>query len=224
VANESPELIEQQMHQTREALADKVATLEQQVIGTLHSATEAVNETVESVKSAVQETVSSVKETVTGVKDTVAESVSSVSEGVMHTLDVRAQVEAKPWLMVGGAAACGFVTGMFLLPRRGGADSFTTPSSERTAFMPAVGSAAPTRDFEREEPRRAGWIDEMMDRAGSEVKKLGEGALAAVVAAAQKNINDGLPKLIDRLLGVPDRGPADRENRTSREPRVGFAG
>jgi ElaB/YqjD/DUF883 family membrane-anchored ribosome-binding protein len=214
------------MHQTREALADKVATLEQQVIGTLHSATAAVHETVESVKSAVQDTVSSVKETVTGVKDSVAESVSSVSEGVMHTLDVRARVEANPWLMVGGAAAAGFVTAMFLLPRRTGAGLSSRPVSGHAAFTPAVEpAAARIREVapERAEPRRPGWVDDLMERAGHEAKKLGESALAAVALAAQKNIDEGLPKLIDRFLQVPDRGLSARADGPSRRSQVGFS-
>jgi ElaB/YqjD/DUF883 family membrane-anchored ribosome-binding protein len=218
VANESPELIEVQMAQTREALSNKVATLEQQVIGTLQSANDAVHETVESVKSAVQETVSSVKETVHGVKDTVAESVTSVSEGVMHTLDVRAQVSANPWLMVGGAAAAGFLSGMFLFRRRGGAGHFTASMFERATHTPAVEPAAgPGRSTapEREELRKPSWTDELMERAGQEAKKLGEQALMAVVASAQKNINDGLPKLIDRFLKVPDRDPAEQRPRRS---------
>src|SRR2546421_7432883 len=95
------------MHQTRQSLADKVAALENQVVGTVQSATCAVQETVESVTSAVQDTVCTVKETVEG-------SVSSVSEGVMHAFDIRHHVDQNPWLMVGGAAAAGFVTGLLV--------------------------------------------------------------------------------------------------------------
>lgn len=229
--SESPELIEQQMSQTRQSLTEKVAALENQVVGTIQSATAAVHDTVESVKSAVHDTVSTVKETVVGVKDTVEESVSSASEGIMHTFDVRAQVSDRPWLMLGGAAAAGFLTGMLVFPRRGsGAGLFTHPVFERASFTPTVQpAAAPHRAFapereeptRREEPRKPGWFDELLERAGQEAKKLGEQALAAVVASVQQNINDGLPKLIDNVLHVPDRaerGPAGRTN----GPRVGF--
>src|SRR5438270_4131823 len=102
------------MHETRQSLADKVAALENQVVGTVQSAASAVQDTVESVKSAVQDTVCSVKETVGDVKDTVQDSVSSVSEGVMSAFDIRRHVDENPWLMLGGAAAAGFVTGLLV--------------------------------------------------------------------------------------------------------------
>jgi len=218
VDSESPELIEQEMHKTRQSLTDKVAALEQQVVGTIQSATSVVQDTVESVKSAVHETVASVKDTVEDVKDTVEESVSNVQEGVMHTLDVGARVRENPWTMLGGATAAGFVTGLLVFRGRlagtsslFGALPFTgTPTYARANSPVHAPPAAATPPQPREqqpvaEPRRPGWVDELLDMAGREAKKLGEAALASVVASLQQNINQNLPHLIDNLLHVPNR-------------------
>src|SRR4051794_29513643 len=98
-----PEVIRQQMDETRTALTDKLELLEQQVVGTVQDATSAVAETVGTVKQAVQDTVQSVKETV-------HETVESVKE----TFDLKNQVERRPWMMVAGATALGFLGGYLL--------------------------------------------------------------------------------------------------------------
>jgi ElaB/YqjD/DUF883 family membrane-anchored ribosome-binding protein len=101
--NEPEEVIKHQMLETRASLAEKLETLEQQVVGTVQSATHAVADTVESVKDAVQETVemarSSVHETVEAVKE---------------TFDLSRQVRAHPWAMFGGSVALGYVSGCLL--------------------------------------------------------------------------------------------------------------
>lgn len=235
--SESPELIEQQMHQTRQSLTDKVAALEQQVVGTIQSATSAVHDTVESVKSAVQDTVASVKDTVEGVKDTVEGSVSSVSEGVMHTLDIRSQVQENPWMMVGGAAAAGFLTGLLVFRGRSSASSvlsglglmgsptYARANSPVTA-PPMAGPAPQPREPERASSwQTPGWVDELMSMAGQEAKKLGEAALTSVVAAVRQNLDESLPHLINNVLHVPDRTAGGADGRrangaTSPSPRT----
>ena len=92
MANESPELIEQQMHQTRQSLTEKVAALENQVVGTVQSAASAVQETVESVKSVVTDTVSTVKETVGDVKDTVEGTLLNVAVTATSVVNATLQV------------------------------------------------------------------------------------------------------------------------------------
>src|SRR5713226_6434711 len=87
--NEPEEVIKQQMLETRASLAEKLETLEQQVVGTVHSATSAVTDTVESVKDAVQHTVEAVKD----------------------TFDLSHHVREHPWLMVGGSVTVGFAAG-----------------------------------------------------------------------------------------------------------------
>lgn len=105
--DDEPEVIRQQMDETRTALADKIGRLEQQVTETVHDAVESVTnvknaatETVENVRTAVEDTVASVRQSVKSTVDSVAE-----------TLDVELQVQRHPWAMVGAAAAVGFAGG-----------------------------------------------------------------------------------------------------------------
>jgi ElaB/YqjD/DUF883 family membrane-anchored ribosome-binding protein len=101
--NEPEDVIKHQMLETRQSLAEKLETLEQQVVGTVQSATTAVTDTVETVKEAVQQTVETAK---ASVRETV--------DAVKETFDVTEQVRKHPWIMVGGSVALGYVAGRFL--------------------------------------------------------------------------------------------------------------
>lgn len=92
--DQESEVIKQQIEQTRSSLAEKLEALEEKVATTVTATTEAVSDTVENVKDAVEGTI-----------DTVSESVEQVKEA----FDLSKQVEAHPWLMVGGAVAVGYL-------------------------------------------------------------------------------------------------------------------
>ena len=92
---ESPEVMRQQIEETKSQLWEKLDTLETQV-----------SEAVQSTSTAVSETVASVQETVANVTDTVQESVQSVS----NAFDLPLQVERHPWLAVGGSFVLGYLT------------------------------------------------------------------------------------------------------------------
>src|SRR5262245_65948816 len=72
---ESPELIEREMEETRESLTEKVALLEDKVVGQIHAATDTVHGTVESVQDTVQTVKAAVQDTVQCVAGTVKNSV-----------------------------------------------------------------------------------------------------------------------------------------------------
>jgi ElaB/YqjD/DUF883 family membrane-anchored ribosome-binding protein len=101
--NEPEDVIKQQMSETRASLAEKLETLEQQVVGTVQNATTAVTDTVESVKDAVQQTVETAK---ASVRETV--------EAVKETFDISEQVRKRPWTMMAGSVAVGYAAGYFL--------------------------------------------------------------------------------------------------------------
>lgn len=88
------EVIRSQMEETRSSLADKIDALENQVLGTVETATHAVADTVENVKESVAETVETVKD----------------------TFNMRKHVENHPWLAFGGSVATGYVVGCLLTP------------------------------------------------------------------------------------------------------------
>jgi ElaB/YqjD/DUF883 family membrane-anchored ribosome-binding protein len=204
---ESPELIEQQMEDTRESLSEKVSLLEQQVVGKLQSATDAVQDTVQSVRNAVEDTVSA-------VSGTVKQSVESVSEGMKEALDVKKHVREYPWAMVGGAAAAGFLTGVLVFRRAQSAASLPMAAGgSRPAFMPV---AAPVAAAARERP---GWLNVLFEVAGQEIKKIAEQALATTTASLKQTVQTGIPKLIESAL--PNVGSKCEGDSASTETHYG---
>jgi len=115
------EVIHEQMRQTRAALAEKLETLEDQVIGTAKEAVCSVQKTIETVTQTVNDTVTGTKETVqstvTAAKDTMHETVDALK----HAFDLKEQVHERPWTMVAASTAAGFIVGRLLAetePRR----------------------------------------------------------------------------------------------------------
>jgi ElaB/YqjD/DUF883 family membrane-anchored ribosome-binding protein len=102
-------VMRQDIEETRTALTDKIEALEQQVMDTVHGASTAVAETVASVQGIVHDTVQTVKDS---VQDTVAT--------VKHTLDFKSQVDRRPWTLLAGATALGFLSGYLLRGSRKG--------------------------------------------------------------------------------------------------------
>jgi ElaB/YqjD/DUF883 family membrane-anchored ribosome-binding protein len=132
---DEPEVIRDQMQETRTALTEKLTALESQVSGTVQSATAAVTETVEAVKESVTGTVGA-------VKDTVQETVSTVKDSVKDAFDLPGHVERHPWVAMLGSVAVGYVAGR-LLNGAAGAVSETVRSAPRE--YSAFKEAAPKR-------------------------------------------------------------------------------
>jgi ElaB/YqjD/DUF883 family membrane-anchored ribosome-binding protein len=126
VENES-EVIRHQMDATRSAITEKLEALEHQVVDTMHGASAAVNETIGSMKDAVQETVQTVRDSVQGTVDSVKD-----------TFDVERQVQVRPWTMVAGATALGFLGGYLLTRGR------TSQPRQVITHAPTLASGYPT--------------------------------------------------------------------------------
>jgi ElaB/YqjD/DUF883 family membrane-anchored ribosome-binding protein len=189
VDHQSPELIERQMGETRESLTEKVALLEQQVVGTIQSATDAVQETVQSVRSAVEGTVA-----------TVSGSVKSSVECMTETLDVRKQTQNHPWAMMGCSAMAGFVTGMLVFRRNGSAVASQSPVP---AFTPRTEVVH----------RRPQWLEDIFELAGGEVKKLATQAVMTASATIKQAVSERLPQMLDRAAAQCSQ----ERNRTPQE-------
>src|SRR5262249_54043362 len=86
-----PEVIRQDIEQTRSALTEKLETLEEEVMGTVRNAKETVEETIENVAETVQETV----------------------ETVQRTFDLEYQMQQRPWVLIGGSVGAGAAVGYF---------------------------------------------------------------------------------------------------------------
>lgn len=166
-----PELIRDQMQETRTALTEKLEALEQQVTGAVQSTTSAVTETVENLTETVQETVGTVKETVEATVDTVSDTVDKTVETVKSTFDISGHVERHPFAMVFGSLAAGFFLGRMLTPSRdqasqGGVSTSWPDAMRHSAGAHAAAAPAPTSSYrEQENGHRAGG-DEAEDRGG----------------------------------------------------------
>jgi ElaB/YqjD/DUF883 family membrane-anchored ribosome-binding protein len=195
--DESPEMIEHRMSETRDSLTQKINALENQVVDTLHNATSTVSGLLDSVKTVVPDTIQ-------GVQDAVSEQVNTTFNLTKHTRE-------KPWAMVGGAAALGFISGMMLFrrvyaaPTKDGYAASSAPQS--AASMPTTSpSAAPSRPV-----KLPGWLDEIVDRLGTklteEVRRIGELAVDTASSSLQKTVETSLP----RLFNLPESDAARAE-------------
>lgn len=194
----TPEEIECEMVQTREAINEKVAALEQQVVDTVQTAADTITDTVEAVKSIVTQAP-------TAVTDTVKHAAEAVSETVRETFDITGHVRRHPWTAVGSAALLGCVTAWLFARRRGSPDAprgyvpaATVPAPETA---PPVSVSPPARTSEE----KPGLLDELFGLLGAQGKELARTALESVSAAIKQNIQESAPKLVSeaasRLTG-----------------------
>jgi len=179
-----PEVIKQQMEETRESLSDKLEVLEQKVLSTVQDTTDTVTQTVESVADAVHSTVATVKE---GVQEGV--------EKVKETIDLRLQVARHPWEMFLGSIATGFAAGYLLTP------------SQPCVAEPAAAQPYVPREAAASGPAQPNWMGQLaqqLEPVFSKVKGLAIGAAVDVVGqmvmeAAPPAWRQELPALIDQV-------------------------
>jgi len=188
------------MNETRQSLTDKVAALEQQVVGTIHDATSAVHETVSTVKTAFKDTVGAV----TG-------SVSTVSQGVKDAFDIRSHIRANPWPIIAGAALSGFVTGYVSKPQGHRASA---------AFARSMGHQEKSWAEPRTHTPGGGMLDEFTQRIQQELKSLAENALTVLSASLKQSLNSGVQNLVGNVMAAT-RSNSDDSNDVGQ--RNGFA-
>ena len=186
-----PEVIRQQMVETRSALTEKLEMLEQQVTDTVQDTSAAVTDTVGTVKDAVQEAVQSVKES---VRETV--------ESVKESFDVTRQVRNHPWAMVSGAMAVGFIGGL-LLPssRRPRFDHLYGPPPRGATKSTANGyvadaSAIPTHPLSN----KPGWLTEMGETFKDEMAQVKGMAIGAMCGLVRDLVTRSVPKPLERQV------------------------
>jgi len=206
---DNPEVIRQQMEETRSHLAEKLEALENQVSSTVEDTTAAVGETVEAVK-----------ETVENVTETVEETVQSVGQ----LFDLRLQTERHPWIVFGGSVALGCLAAQLI----GQGREEDQESEAQAAKWSALSSASQPREstWERRsepasqqpahaEPSENGkksWIWEEVNR----LKGFALGALMGVVrdltarglpGALGQRVAEEVEHLSSSLGAEPIRGP-----------------
>jgi DNA-binding protein YbaB len=181
-----PEVTRQDIEQTRSALTEKLETLEDQVLGTVRSATESVEDTIENVTETVQDTV----------------------ESVQRTFDVEYQMQQRPWLLIGGSVAAGVAVGVVansLRPRTSARED--SPRFEASngpsrgpgnAFIPPQPAYSPPR---REEPS---FFNMLLGRFDKEIGMVKELAIGYAAGVLRDMIKEALPAVKERVQQVMD--------------------
>jgi len=191
-SNKTPDEIEREMLETRESITEKVAALENQVVGTLQTAADTVNGTVEAVKSLVTHAPEA-------VSDSIKQAASTVKDVMKNAFNVSEHVERHPWASVGTATLLGCITGWLVSRVTEG-----PVAGARAVAAPPPPAAAPAY-------RAPGVFDKVFEMLGDRVKELAETAVNSVSASLKSTIEEKVPTLIDQAashLTEPSPEPA----------------
>jgi ElaB/YqjD/DUF883 family membrane-anchored ribosome-binding protein len=184
--DQEPDVIRQQIDETRSSLTDKLETLENQVRGTVQDAKATVQETIQSVKATVNETVDSVK----------------------RTFDLNYQVEQHPWAMVGGSVLAGFLVGSLLKRRPGHASSWVVGTTAHPAFNGPPRAEAPRFDGSNlgrsfTQPAAAGEQPGLLSRLyhqfEGEIEQVKQVAIGATMGLLRDLVKQSLPQLAPHI-------------------------
>jgi len=214
---QEPDVIRQEIEDTRASLTDKIETLEYEVRDTVQTARATVEQTLETAKATVEQTIE-------GVKDTVQETVQSVKQ----TFDVTHQVEAHPWGMVGGSMLAGFALG-WLLPGRPHREHWMvrrategTRSNGQAASSPAPSSSQERwpQDL-RDEASGPSLFERLTDQFSDEINKVKGLAIGAAVSALRDLAKQQLPALAPQIDEVMNSATTKLGGEPIRNPLFG---
>jgi ElaB/YqjD/DUF883 family membrane-anchored ribosome-binding protein len=182
-----PEVIRQDIEQTRSALTEKLETLEEEVRDTVRSAKETVEETIENVSEKVQDTV----------------------ETVERTFDLEYQMQQRPWVLIGGAVAAGVVTGFVAdnLRTRAAAwqDSGRYEPSYGSPMDQSGGALGSQRPASPSPPReRPTFFQSLLSRFDKEIGMVKEMAIGYATGVLRDMIKEALPAVKERVQQVMD--------------------
>jgi ElaB/YqjD/DUF883 family membrane-anchored ribosome-binding protein len=182
---EQPEVIREQIRETQQSLASKLSTLEDKVVNTVTNTTETVSQTVENVKETVADTIETVKGTV-----------DSTVQSVKRTFDVEYQVQQRPWLMMGGSFAAGFLAGRLLPGAVRTAEEFVSEVAGEAPSGPRFTSAASTRGPEANGAagaRGESWLGWVANQFRGELEQARGIAIGALFGLARDWATQNLP-------------------------------
>lgn len=192
--DKTPEQIQDEMAQTRASLTEKVATLEDQVLGTAKTAAATLTDTVEAVKSLVEK-----------APDMAKRAASAVTETVKGALDISGHVRSNPWAAVGVSAGAGFLTGLLVFRPR-------EHELNGVAPVPAAAYAPPAAG-----PSKPGVFDELFAMIGRKLREVAENVIDSAGSALNQNVRAGVPKLVDAATEMA----AERLTPATGHPRPG---
>jgi len=206
-ADQDPDRIEREMEQTRESITQKVSLLENQVLGTIQTATNTLTDTVQTVKDTVTTAPAAVKETVqetvAAVKDSVRETFATVKDSVA-SFSLTDCTRNHPGAALGTSVVGGFLTGFLLLGGRESrplmARGFREPAPDgRPGTVPheyaPFGGA--TGSHSHAVPAQPGIFSGLMGMIGGEIEQLARQALTTAIASLKQSVNEKVPRLMD---------------------------
>ena len=190
--NDTPEVIRQQMEETKSQLSEKLVSLETQVTDTVQSTGTAVNATVEAVQVTV--------ETVTGA---VQDAVQSVS----NAFDIRRQIEKHPLMAIGGAVVLGYLAVDFLTgaTKKSEQPSPTASNSGDGTGETAATSATIAAAYES-------------GRESSSRHQLQDLAIRALIGVVQDVATRAVPQVVDYLTGNQANAPINHSDGNGEQP------
>jgi hypothetical protein len=198
VMEPKPEEIRHQIEETRSALTEKLETLENEVVGTVHNVTESVEQTFENVKETVHETVQTVK----------------------RTFDLEYQVDQHPWAMLGGSVLAGCLAGtLFESSRHGRRGSWAPAAESLNTLASAPSYAQPSPSYEPSGSAKESWLQSFLHQFDHEIEEAKGLAIGAALGLLRDYIKQSLPSSIEpkveeildsvtaKLGGRPVAGP-----------------
>lgn len=179
-----PEVIRQQIEETRSSLTDKLETLENQVKDTVTNVTDTVKETIEGVQEKVHDTVEAVTSTVHQTVDT-----------MKRTFDIPYQVQRHPHGMTGGSLLVGVALGYLLGGRRHRHhEERWEPAPARDPGLSesfrAASYAPPPGHREESQP---GLFSKMLASFQPEIEKVKEVAVGTLMGLMRDSLKRALP-------------------------------
>jgi len=188
-----PEIIKEQMEETRAKLTDKLEVLEQKVVSSVEGAATTVTNTVQEVQDKVHSSLVTVRD----------------------FFDVRAHVQERPWAMLGGALVVGFVGGWLLGGRNGHKRTSAAPPMRFTSESRGNGQA--TREQAREP--KPSWLASIASHFAPELEQVKSMAIGTVGSLLRDVLTQAIPEtmkartanvmdsLTEKLGGQPIDGP-----------------
>lgn len=179
---DSPEVIRQQMEETKSQLTNKLESLEHQV-----------SETVQSTGSAVTATVGAVQETVETVTGAVQDAVHSVAKA----FDLKHHMDTHPWLVLGGSVVLGYLAADLL--------EASARSAQRQNPAPRPPSAMDNPAYRNGNGNAAGFAatadahTQSAGAANSPWQQLTSAATAAVIGIIQDAAAKVVPEVTEYL-------------------------
>jgi ElaB/YqjD/DUF883 family membrane-anchored ribosome-binding protein len=192
--DKKPDVIREQIEETRDSLTDKIEDLEEHVKESIHDVTHVMDHTADSVKSGLHERIVSVR----------------------RAFNLPHQVRARPWLTLSCAALAGAALGYVLTrPREGRSHPSTQPFETGSSSPPLPAETA--RVAESNGKHEPGVLTRAIDSFRPELEQVKEVALGLAVDLTRDLIKQALaPAVSGDGDQVKDRttrkGPAEREN------------